>query len=201
MANIFTLENVSDFAEGINIDDLYEKKRQKDLNQLALFDKLLNRIHVRIKNVSRQKIDEQFSWFLVPETILGVPKYEQASCIAYLMDKLKKSGFSVRYIHPNLLFISWYHWVPSYVRTEIKKKTGVNINEYGQKIEDDAKDDLPQYQTQNVPINPNEILLNKNDGLKGKPLKKDYTPINSYRPSGNLLYDDDVLNKIKNKFV
>ena len=122
MSNIFTLENVGDFTKGINIDDLYEKKRQKDLNQLVLFDKLLNRIHVRIKNISRQKIDEQFSWFLVPETILGVPKYEQASCIAYLMDKLKNNGCSVRYIHPNLLFISWHHWVPSYVRNEIKKK-------------------------------------------------------------------------------
>jgi len=27
MANIFTLENISDFSEKINLDDLYEKKR------------------------------------------------------------------------------------------------------------------------------------------------------------------------------
>lgn len=201
MSNIFTLENVGDFTKGINIDDLYEKKRQKDLNQLVLFDKLLNRIHVRIKNISRQKIDEQFSWFLVPETILGVPKYEQASCIAYLMDKLKNNGFSVRYIHPNLLFISWHHWVPSYVRNEIKKKTGVNINEYGQKMEDDIKNDIEQPIIENITVNPNEYLLNKNDNLKVKSQKKDYTPINSYKPSGNLVYDDDLLNKIKNKFI
>ena len=28
MANIFTLENVSDFSEKINIDELYEKKKK-----------------------------------------------------------------------------------------------------------------------------------------------------------------------------
>ena len=54
MANIFTLENIDDFSEKLNIDDLYEKKRQYDLNKLALFNKILNRIHVRIKTVSRQ---------------------------------------------------------------------------------------------------------------------------------------------------
>jgi 2,4-dienoyl-CoA reductase-like NADH-dependent reductase (Old Yellow Enzyme family) len=125
MSSIFTLDNIEDFSEKINIDELYEKKRQQDLNKLALFNKILNRVHVRIRTTSRQKTDEQFCWFLVPETILGVPKYDQASCIAYLMDKLKTSGFNVRYVHPNLLFISWLHWIPQYVRTEIKKKTGI----------------------------------------------------------------------------
>ena len=38
-------------------------------------------------------------------------------------NKLKENGFNIRYTHPNLLFISWKHWIPQYVRTEIKKKT------------------------------------------------------------------------------
>ena len=36
MANIFTLENFTDFSEKISIDELYEKKRQTDLNKLEL---------------------------------------------------------------------------------------------------------------------------------------------------------------------
>jgi hypothetical protein len=128
MANIFTLENIEDFSEKLNIDELYEKKRQQDLNKLALFNKILNRIHVKIKTVSRQKIDEQFCWFIVPETIIGVPRYDQGACIAYIIDKLKTNGFVVRYIHPNMLFISWMHFVPSYVRSELKKKTGIVVD-------------------------------------------------------------------------
>jgi hypothetical protein len=201
MANIFTLENIEDFSEKVNIDDLYEKKRKQDLNKLDLFNKILNRIHVKIKNVSRQKVDEQVCWFLVPETIIGVPRYDQGSCIAYLINKLQTNGFNVRYIHPNLLFIAWNHWVPSYVRTEIKKKTGINLNEYGQKIE--ATDDVKVIS--NEPSNPNDYMLNNNKNLeteqKGKQTKKEYTPIKSYKPSGNLIYDDELLNKIEDRFL
>ena len=204
MSNIFTLDNLEDFSEKINIDELYEKKRQQDLNKLALFNKLLNRVHIRIRTTSRQKVDEQFCWFLVPETILGVPKYDQGACIAYLMDRLKTSGFNVRYNHPNLLFISWMHWIPQYIRTEIKKKTGIKINEYGQKLEDDEDmDEQTISQVENGQSNPNDYLLKINDpeGKKVKQQKKEYTPIKTYKPSGNLVYDDDILNKIENKFV
>lgn len=202
MSNIFTLDNLEDFSEKLNIDELYEKKRQQDLNKLALFNKLLNRVHVKIKTTSRQKVDEQFCWFLVPETILGVPKYDQAACIAYLMEKLKTSGFNVRYVHPNLLFISWIHWIPQYVRTEVKKKTGIKINEYGQKIEDTEQEDGEKMLT-NEPSDPNDYLLKQNEpeGKKLKQQKKEYTPIKTYKPSGNLVYDDDILNKIENKFI
>jgi hypothetical protein len=200
MSTIFNIDNFDDFSEKINIDELYEKKRQQDLNKLTLFNKLLNRIHIRIRTTSRQKTDEQFCWYLVPETILGVSKYDQGSCIAYLMDKLKTSGFNVRYIHPNLLFISWMHWVPSYVRTEIKKKTGIKIDEYGQRIIDEEGDEDEQKMIANDSSDPNNYLLKQNEHQKDR-LKKEYTPIKSYKPSGNLVYDDDLLNKIENKFT
>ena len=199
MANIFTLENIEDFSEKLNIDELYEKKRQHDLTQLALFNKILNRIHVRIKTVSRQSKNEQFCWFVVPEVIIGVPKYDQASCIAYLIDKLKTNGFNIRYIHPNTLFISWMHWVPSYVRTELKKKTGIVINEYGEKINELEDNNKASFEQKD----PNDFMFNiKNPDLnaKGKQPKKEYTPINSYKPSGNLVYTDDLLSKIEDKF-
>ena len=165
----------------------------------------MNRIHIRIKTTSRQKIDEQFCWFVVPELIIGVPKYDQASCIAYLMDKLKENGFNIRYIHPNTLFISWLHWVPSYVRTELKKKTGINIDEYGQKLYDNDKSGLNQNNMRLEDKNPNEFMFNvKNTNQQNpdnmKP-KKNYTPIASYKPTGNFVYNDELLNKIEDKFL
>ena len=204
MANIFTLENIDDFSEKLNIDELYEKKRQQDLNKLALFNKILNRIHVKIKTVSRQKVDDQFCWFLVPETIIGVPRYDQGACIAYIIDKLKTNGFIVRYIHPNMLFISWMHFVPSYVRSELKKKTGIVVDEFGKKIDETSEEGNAMKSITNVPSDPNDYILNnKNlvDQNNKTKLKKDYTPINSYKPSGNLIYDDALLNKIEDKFI
>ena len=201
MSNIFTLENIEDFSEKLNIDELYEKKRQFDLNKLELFNKILNRIHVRIKTISRQRKDEQFCWFVVPEVIIGVPKYDQGACIAYIINKLKENGFNVRYIHPNTLFISWMHWIPSYIRTELKKKTGISINEFGQQVEQEPDDNASKLLE---PIDANEFMLNKNPNdvmqKPNKTPKKEYTPINSYKPSGNLVYDNEMLDRIGNKF-
>jgi hypothetical protein len=196
-ANIFTLENIEDFSEKLNIDELYEKKRQFDLNKLALFNKILNRIHIRIRMTSQQKIDEQYCWFIVPEIIIGVAKYDHASCIAYLISKLQENKFNVRYIHPNTLFISWIHFVPSYVRTEIKKKTGIILNEYGQKV-DENTDKLIETTSNNM----NDLLTNKDlkDSSSKQQNKKVFTPINAYKPSGNFVYDDILLNKIETKF-
>ncbi len=201
MSSIFTLDNIEDFSEKLNIDELYERKRHHDVMKLELFNKMLNNVHKRIKLTSRQKIDNQMCWYLVPETILGVPKYDQAACIAFLMDKLKTNGFNVRYIHPNLLFISWMHWVPGYIRSEFKKKTGISINEYGQKIEEKDEDGNVKH-IEDKQSDPNDYLLKQNDTTQnGKTQKKEYTPIKSYKPSGNLVYDDDILNRIENKLT
>jgi hypothetical protein len=87
------------------------------------------------------------------------------------------------------------------VRSEIKKKTGIKVNEYGQQIEDDDEEN-PEGKNMitNGPSDPNDYLLKQNEEQKGKP-KKEYTPIKSYKPSGNLVYDDDILDKIQNKFI
>lgn len=201
MSNIFTLENVENFSEKLNIDELYEKKRQKDLRNLALFNKMLNRIHVHIKTTARQQISQQFCWFLVPEIIIGVSKYDQGACIAYLMDRLKTNGFNVRYIHPNMLFISWDHFVPSYVRSELKKKTGIVIDENGRQI---AVEEGNENEANHVDeSDPNNFMISANNltnDPKNNKQKKEYTPIKSYRPSGNLVYDDALLDRLENKF-
>lgn len=183
MANIFNLENFADFSEKINIDELYEKKKQYDLQKLELFRKILNRVHVRIKTVARQTTNEKWCWFVVPETIIGIPKYDQPGCIAFLMDTLEKNGFAIRYFHPNTLLISWNHWVPTYVRDEIKKKTGLQVDEYGRPIIEENADEEDQEQ-QTV-----EQISNS----------KKYTPINKYKPSGKLVYSEDLLDKIGNR--
>ena len=189
MSNIFTLENFADFSEKINIDELFDKKQKYDLNTLELYNKLLNRIHVRIKTTSKQKKDEQYCWYVVPEMIIGVPKYDQPACIAYLISKLRENQFNVRYIHPNTLFILWNHWVPSYVRTELKNKTGVIVDEFGNK-QDDGE---PKHIFSS--ITHTNLTASANTNKSGKV----FTPINTYKPQGNLIYNDELLSKLDNK--
>ena len=190
METIFTLGDETDDDLKINLDDLYEKKKLHDLNTLSIYNKILARIHNKINITSRQHTSNQYCWYLIPEMMIGVPRYDHGACIAFCIDKLKDNGFMIRYTHPNLLLISWKHWVPSYVRNEVKKKTGVNIDGYGNKIiKNNDKES-------NDPTNPNQLYTNNNIPVENK---KQYKDINSYKPTGNLIYNKDLLKRIEDK--
>lgn len=182
--NVFTLDKCEDGTEQIDIDELYETKRNSDLNKLALYKKMLNRIHVRIKTTSHQRTNNRSCWFVVPEMIIGVPRYDHAACIAYLLHALENNGFRVKYFHPNTLFICWEHWVPTYVRNEIRKKTGIVVNEFGETVQE-TQDENEQA----------EIINEAPTAVETKN-KKQYTPIQSYRPSGKLVYSEEMINQL-----
>jgi hypothetical protein len=174
----------------LNLDELYNKKQQQDLNVLNNYNKILQRIHNKIKYVSKNIVNDNCCWYLMPEMVIGVPKYDYKDCTAYTIDKLRANGFIVRYTHPNLLFISWKHWVPTYVRNEIKKKTGNVIDEYGNIImanvleNKDAKD--------NLLFSNNKQIKNINTSSS-----KEYKDVKSYKPSGNLIYNNSLLEKLQ----
>ena len=205
MNTIFTVDDLDDYNERINLDDLYEKKKQHDISTTNNYNKILSRIHSRIKTTSRLHIKEHHCWFVVPEMMIGVPRFDQGTCIAYLIDKLQNNGFKIRYTHPNLLFISWTHWIPDYVRTEIKKKTGVVVDGHGNIIKnnnDDDDDDADNHHNPNSIdyLNPNALLLNNNTNTNSnkKNQNEDTKSINSYKPSGQLIYNNDIINSLRN---
>lgn len=171
----------------INLDDLYERKQTRDLNTLDSYNKILNRIHTRIKTVSKHQINEQFCWYIIPEIMIGIPKFNHGACVAYIIDKLKDNGFNIRYTHPNLLFISWAHWVPGYVRNELKKKTGIIVDGYGNKV-DNQKETKKDENLDSLMLNRNNNSIINN--------KKNFKDINTYKPSGNLVYNNDQLKRL-----
>ena len=153
----------------LNIDELYETKKKSDMNRLSIYIKLLKRIHNQIKMTSRMRENNQICYFVMPEVLIGYPNYDLSECLSYIIDRLNTDGFSTRYVHPNLLIICWSHWVPTYVREEIKKKTGKEIDQYGlEKIE------------------------------KQSTVKFENTPsIRSIKSGGSSIYDDEFINSMK----
>jgi hypothetical protein len=198
MDTIFSFKDETDNIK-LNLDDLYERKKQLDLNTVNVFNKVLKRIHDKIKLTARQINNIQYCWFLVPEMILGVPRYDNGACIAYLIDKLRDNNFMIRYTHPNLLFISWKHWVPGYVRDEIRKKTGINIDGMGN---EKKKNDNLISKNNAEPSDPNLLMFGNKSKSKMVSIntkKKDFRDIETYKPSGNLIYNKSLLEKIKDK--
>jgi hypothetical protein len=116
----------------LNIEELYESKKKSDLSRLSIYSKLLERVHQTIRIASRQRNSLQFCSFVMPEVLLGQPNYDFSECLSFVLDRLTVDGFNTRYIHPNLIFISWGHWVPDYVREELREKKHIEVDHFGQ---------------------------------------------------------------------
>jgi hypothetical protein len=158
----------------INIDELYEHKKKNDLNRLDIYNKLLIKIHSKIKIASRLRNSENFCSYIMPEVLIGYPNYNLSDCLVFIIDRLQKDGFLTRYIHPNLLFISWNHWIPGYVRDEYKKKTGITIDSYG------------------VPVNKDKNTVKFNDTKESKIM-------NNIKLQNKFVYDEELFSSIKDK--
>ena len=174
------------FEENISLDDLYEEQQQADAFQVEIYKKVLTRIHKKIKMTARLKKDNTHCFFLVPEMMFGCPKYDTQKCITFVIDKLVKNGFHLKYTHPNLIFISWNHYIPNFQRDEIKQKTGVTIDGFGnilnkKKQDRDSALSLPTLSIRDTTTN------TKQDN--------NFKDISKYKPSG--IYDEGMIMKLK----
>jgi hypothetical protein len=200
--SVFLFAEDSDNVRKVNIDELYEKNKQRNLKQLSVFNKILNRINKRITTTSQMKRDEKNIWYQVPPYIFGEPLYDQTDCIAFVVTKLAENGFHVKYINPGTLFISWENWLPTYARQEIRKKTGYILDEKGNVLDrveqkDKNRDDdnngfLGREVPSNDPRSQDQRTIQLNDS------KKKYTPIAQYKPTGSLIYGD-ALEKLEKR--
>ena len=186
----FLYINDDENLKKINIDELYENKQKRDLKQLSIFNKILNRIQKRITITGRTKRNDRHIWFTIPEYIFGEPLYDKADCIAYVVTKLEENGFFLRYMHPNTIFISWENWVPVYVRNELKKKRGIVVDEKGNILE--TKGEEKEDNMNKVDNKPGEINTKE---------QKNYTSVKTYKPTGNLVYNQDLFEKLEKKIV
>ena len=176
--NLIFTDDEESFSN-INIDELYEKNMKRNIKHITIFNKLLGRIHKRIHITARNKVNDKHIWFTVPNFIFGEATYDQGDCVAHIVTKLTNNGFHVKYVHPNTLFVSWESWIPSYIRQEYKKKTGIIINEKGQVLSDLIP---PNVVDEKLPY------ISKDE--------KKYNSINNYKPTGHLVYNPDVFEAI-----
>ena len=118
----------------------------------------------------------------MPEVLIGYPNYNFEECLLYVISCLQRDGFLTKYIHPNLILISWRHVVPKYVRDEYKNKTGKVIDKFGNTL--DNKTTTENFTT----------LI---DTPKTETSRTANTTKSDYKPSGKFIYDKDVLKKIQ----
>ena len=174
-----------ELIEQVNLDELYERRREIQEQKEAIYKRLLSRILKKIMMTSRLKHEEQFCFYVVPEVIIGFPRYDVRACIEYVIEKLEENKLFVKYTHPNMLFISWQHYIPSYERKDIKKKTGVQIDGFG-KVMNEDESSLSEF----------DNITKRNTQVNAKP-KPDYKKTSSYTPLG--IYNEDMVRRINER--
>uniref|UniRef100_A0A6C0EIY9 Uncharacterized protein n=1 Tax=viral metagenome TaxID=1070528 RepID=A0A6C0EIY9_9ZZZZ len=105
----------------LNINSLNNIRDQKEINKYEIYKKVLSKCHHRIKVVSQK--GDSFCFYVIPEYIFGVPKYDKLCCAEYIINKLKQNGFRLTYTFPNLLFICWGH-----ISSEISKPKTISTD-------------------------------------------------------------------------
>ena len=173
-------------VDKINLDELYKRKQKLEENKIKVFQMILGRIHSKIKITSRLKCHDMFCFYVIPEFLVGVPRYDLAACTGFIINKQKKNGFHIKYTYPNLLFISWKHYIPAYQRLEIKKKYGIKIDGFGNLVKDKKEEEKQKH------------LISAVSTTQGAN-KKNFKAINTYKPTGNLIYGQDLIKRINAK--
>jgi hypothetical protein len=86
---------------------LYSEQEKRDVLKLKTYNNILESVHNKIRTISRMPNNDKSLLFVVPEFVIGVPRFNTRDCIVYLAWNLRNSKFEVQYFNPNLLLISW----------------------------------------------------------------------------------------------
>ncbi|ULY68524.1 hypothetical protein [Chlorella virus XW01] len=89
----------------VKAKDLIKSQEDKKKLKEKTYRKILERIEKKISIASNS--DFYYTYYEIPEFILGLPLYSIKDCILYVKKKLEKNGFKVLISEPNILLISW----------------------------------------------------------------------------------------------
>ena len=88
-----------------NVNDIRKFIHEREKGRLKIYEEILEKCFHRIQSSVIR--DDPFALFVVPDFIIGKPKYNFGNCIQYVIFRLKNNGFQVKYIYPNALKIEW----------------------------------------------------------------------------------------------
>ena len=180
----------------VNIDSLHREQQEKLERKKAIFVKILQDCHNKIKLTAKNSKSATECFYPVPKYKFGVPLYDMRGCILFLTKSLVNNGFDVWYTHPNLLLISWKGKTNQNTITYPVQPPSITFNNQPQT--------LTQTQPQQQPINTSPLTefksINLNtDNSNNSNNSNNFKSIDSYKPTNKLVYDTKTISNIDTK--
>jgi hypothetical protein len=90
----------------VKADELIKQQKEREDRKYITFEKIYE--HVEKKICSASSSNNYYTWFQVPEMLIGLPLYSREECQKYIIHKLGKNGFNTEFFEPNILLIKWF---------------------------------------------------------------------------------------------
>ena len=87
--------------------DIVDAQAKKTNKRHESFKTILEQCNKQIKKSIEIERNITFTFFEVPEFLIGYPLFDLNECIEYLLKALTTSGFVVKYFFPRIIFVSW----------------------------------------------------------------------------------------------
>ena len=89
----------------LNIKELYDSSKKKELAKFETFDKIVLRAHNRIKLYADN--NKLACLYNIPNIIIGYPLFDRDELQNYLISSLKKNGLIIKEYPNYWIYISW----------------------------------------------------------------------------------------------
>lgn len=86
--------------------ELVKQQKKREERKKITFEKIYNVIEKKIILASTG--DYYYTWYQIPEFLVGLPMYSIDECQKYIQEKLIANGFDTEFFLPNILLIKWF---------------------------------------------------------------------------------------------
>lgn len=91
----------------LHVNSINRSVRERKKKSLYIYEDMLKKCFRKVKLAV--DMGERSCFYNVPERVLGKPSYKMTDCLKYMYDNVTKYGYYVKFIPPNVFFISWIH--------------------------------------------------------------------------------------------
>lgn len=90
----------------VKADKLIKEQKKREDKKKETFNKILEKVEKKI--ILASSANYYFTWYSIPQFIIGLPLYSLTECKDYIIRKVDKNGFKIEFFEPNILLIKWF---------------------------------------------------------------------------------------------
>jgi hypothetical protein len=90
----------------VTANELVKQQKERDERKKVTFEKIY--VIIEKKIIMASAGNSYYTWYQIPEFLVGLPMYSIEECQKYVQTKLQANGFDTEFFEPNLIHIKWY---------------------------------------------------------------------------------------------